>query len=118
MSIATYARTVDIDFGVLKLRDGVVSEFEEKPRIAYQVSMGVYGLTRSTLEPFQIGVPLGFDDVVVELLRRGELPRAYEFDGFWLDVGRPDDYDNANHMFEELAPKLLPGRHLRAPAVT
>lgn len=118
MSIATYARSVDIDFGVLKLEEGSVYAFEEKPRISYQVSMGVYGLTRSTLEPFPVGSPLGFDDLVLDLLRRGERPRAHEFDGFWLDVGRPDDYDNANQSFEELAPKLLPGHRSRDVLIT
>ena len=110
MTIATYRRTVDIDFGVLKLHHGAVYEFEEKPKIGYQVSMGVYGLSKSTLQPFAVGHPFGFDDLVLDLLSRGEHPRAYEFDGFWLDVGRPDDYDNANEQFEVLAAKLLPGR--------
>lgn len=109
MSIATYRRTVDIDFGVLKIRDDAVFEFEEKPTIGYQVSMGVYGLSRETFTLYQKGVPLGFDDLVLDLLAQGQQPRAYQFDGFWLDVGRPDDYDKANEIFDDLAEILLPG---------
>ena len=49
LTVATYARQVKIDFGVLATQDGRVVEFTEKPTIDYRVSMGVYGLTRSTL---------------------------------------------------------------------
>ena len=114
LTIATYRRTVDIDFGVLKVADGAVYEFEEKPQIGYQVSMGVYGLSKSTLQPFAKGQPFGFDDLVLDLLGRAKRPRAYEFGGYWLDVGRPDDYDQANEQFEALAERLLPGRDARS----
>jgi NDP-sugar pyrophosphorylase family protein len=36
------------------------------------------------------------------------MPGSYEFDGYWLDIGRPDDYDEANRNFDELRPILLP----------
>jgi NDP-sugar pyrophosphorylase family protein len=45
---------------------------------------------------------------VLDLLARGEEPAAYDFGGYWLDIGRPDDYDEANRNFERLRPMLLP----------
>ena len=33
---------------------------------------------------------------------------AYRHDGYWLDIGRPDDYERACTDFESLRPKLLP----------
>jgi NDP-sugar pyrophosphorylase family protein len=53
-------------------------------------------------------VPFGFDDLVLDLLARGQKPQAFEFDGYWLDIGRPEDYDEANRSFEQLRPILLP----------
>ena len=29
------------------------------------------------------------------LIDRKLLPYIYEFDGYWLDIGRPDDYEKA-----------------------
>ncbi|MFE1291147.1 sugar phosphate nucleotidyltransferase [Streptomyces sp. NPDC058751] len=109
LTIATYAREVRIDFGVLTTDDRKVVAFTEKPSMDYRVSMGVYGLSRSTLEGYTPGLPLGFDELVLDLLRRGSEPHAYEFDGYWLDIGRPDDYDRANAEFTTRKSLLLKG---------
>ncbi|MFG3102155.1 NDP-sugar synthase [Streptomyces sp. NPDC048182] len=109
LTIATYARQVRIDFGVLTTDAGRVVAFTEKPSLDYRVSMGVYGLTRSTLDGYTAGLPLGFDELVLDLLERGDPPRAYDFDGYWLDIGRPDDYDRANAEFTSRRSLLLKG---------
>jgi mannose-1-phosphate guanylyltransferase len=109
LTVATYAREVRIDFGVLTAEDGRITDFTEKPTIGYQVSMGVYGVSRATLAPYTPGLPLGFDELVLDLLAQGTPPLAYRFGGHWLDIGRPDDYDRANAEFESLRPALLRG---------
>ncbi|MEV6615877.1 sugar phosphate nucleotidyltransferase [Streptomyces sp. NPDC051051] len=109
LTIATYARRVHIDFGVLTTTDSKVVAFTEKPSMDYRVSMGVYGLTRSTLDGYTAGLPLGFDELVLDLLKAGDAPHAYDFDGYWLDIGRPDDYDRANAEFTSRRSLLLKG---------
>lgn len=108
LTVATYQRKVTIDFGTLEAEEGRIVRFTEKPTLAYGVSMGVYAMSRSTLARYPQNVPFGFDDLVLDLLDRQQQPRAYDFDGYWLDIGRPDDYDEANRVFEELRPALLP----------
>ncbi|AXI77983.1 nucleotidyltransferase family protein [Peterkaempfera bronchialis] len=109
LTIATYARKVAIDFGVLTTTEGRVTGFAEKPSMDYRVSMGVYGLSRETLARYTPGLPLGFDNLVLDLLDAGNPPSAYEFDGYWLDIGRPDDYDRANAEFSGNRDLLLRG---------
>ncbi|MFI2346342.1 NDP-sugar synthase [Streptomyces sp. NPDC019443] len=109
LTVATYARTVSIDFGVLTTESGRVVGFAEKPSMDYRVSMGVYGLTRETLAGYTPGLPLGFDELVLDLLKEQNPPHAYEFDGYWLDIGRPDDYDRANAEFTTHRGLLLKG---------
>jgi NDP-sugar pyrophosphorylase family protein len=109
LTIATYARQVRIDFGVLTTDAGRVVDFTEKPSMDYRVSMGVYGLSRDTLAGYTAGLPLGFDELVLDLLKNGDAPHAYEFDGYWLDIGRPDDYDRANAEFTTHQSLLLKG---------
>ena len=108
LTVATYQREVKIDFGTLETTGDCVVDFREKPTLAYGVSMGVYGMSRAALERYPKNVPFGFDDLVLDLLARREPPRAHHFGGYWLDIGRPDDYDEANRRFEELRPILLP----------
>ncbi|MBV8934151.1 MAG: NTP transferase domain-containing protein [Kutzneria sp.] len=109
LTVATYQRQVKIDFGVLTTESGRVVEFSEKPVLNYRVSMGVYGLSRSTLTDYQSGLPLGFDELVLDLLASGNLPEEYNFGGYWLDIGRPDDYDRANAEFDDVRGTLLKG---------
>ncbi|MQY12309.1 D-glycero-alpha-D-manno-heptose 1-phosphate guanylyltransferase [Streptomyces sp. RB5] len=109
LTIATHRREVHIDFGVLTTDGGRVVGFAEKPRHDYRVSMGVYGVSRRTLAGYLPGLPLGFDELVLDLLNGRNLPYSYEFDGYWLDIGRPDDYDRANAEFTAYRELLLKG---------
>lgn len=107
LTVATFRREVKIDFGVLTARDGQIVDFAEKPTLDYQVSMGVYAVARQSLHGYPAGLPLGFDDLVLDLLAARRHPRQYEFGGYWLDIGRPDDYDRANAEFDLLRRVLL-----------
>ncbi len=113
LTVATYRRDVKIDFGVLESNDGHIVKFTEKPTLSYAVSMGIYALSRKTLEPYTIGTPFGFDQLVLDLLAQENYPRAFEFAGYWLDIGRPDDYDEANRTFDAMRPRLLPNQMMQ-----
>jgi NDP-mannose synthase len=96
LTIATHAREVRIDYGVLD-RDGGnrITAFREKPRIPYDVSMGVYALNRRCLDFVPPGRHFGFDELVLALLAAGEHVAAFPHEGKWLDLGRPEDYEIA-----------------------
>ncbi|MGH3717121.1 MAG: nucleotidyltransferase family protein [Micromonosporaceae bacterium] len=109
LTVASYERDVKIDFGCLETDgNGSIVGFTEKPTLSYRVSMGVYGLSAKTLAPYPPGLSFGFDELVLDLLARGDNPVHHDFGGYWLDIGRPDDYDEANRCFEGLRPRLLP----------
>lgn len=109
LTVASYQRQVKIDFGCLETDgNGGIVGFTEKPTLSYRVSMGVYGLSAKTLAPYPAGLCFGFDELVLDLLARGDNPAHHDFDGYWLDIGRPDDYDEANRCFEGLRGRLLP----------
>jgi NDP-mannose synthase len=107
LTVATFRREVHIDFGVLTARNGQIVQFTEKPTMDYHVSMGIYGLARDSLRDYPAGLPLGFDELMLDLLAAERHPRQYEFGGYWLDIGRPDDYDRANAEFDLLQQILL-----------
>ncbi len=79
--------------------------------------MGVYAMSRKTLTPYPRGVPFGLTSSCSTCCaRRGT--GGFDFGGYWLDIGRPDDYDEANRNFERLRPVLLPGAAAPALEVT
>ena len=76
--------------------------------MTYLVNMGIYAVSRDALARYSPGLPYGFDELISDLIEAGEYPAMYEFDGCWLDIGRPDDYDRANQEFDVLIKELLP----------
>ncbi|MFN8060127.1 MAG: sugar phosphate nucleotidyltransferase [Vicinamibacterales bacterium] len=100
-TIAIHERPVHIDYGVLEVDEANrLTNFIEKPTLKYRVSMGVYAFERSVVRHVERGRPLDFPDLVKKLLREGEPVMGYPFDGYWLDIGRPDDYARAVEEFE------------------
>ena len=107
LTVASHNRVVSIDFGVLDTDGRQLRGFREKPKLEYLVNMGIYVIARCTLERFEPGRPLGFDEMVLDLLDAGRTPNVFAFDGYWLDIGRPEDYDRANLEFREMRATLL-----------
>lgn len=102
LTIAAYKRQERIDLGVLET-DGnhQVTGYIEKPTYDYQVSMGVYVYEPEVLELIEPGAYLDFPTLVLRLLERGDRVCAYPWEGRWLDIGRPDDYAQAQEMFAQ-----------------
>jgi NDP-sugar pyrophosphorylase family protein len=99
LTVATYHREVKIDFGVMQLDKilNTIIGFSEKPTYKFDVSMGVYVFNRKILERVPSNQFYGFDNLVIDLLNRKEKINAYPYSGYWLDIGRPDDFEQAQN---------------------
>ncbi len=108
-TIAAHRRQVKIDLGVIQWDgDGQVSGYIEKPTNDYTVSMGVYVFEPRVLDYIPVGQYLDFPDLILKLIARGEKVCGYIFDGYWMDLGRPDDYIQANQDFVNMKEQFLP----------
>jgi NDP-sugar pyrophosphorylase family protein len=107
VTVATYKRDAKIDFGVIRYdNNNMITEFIEKPFYHFDVSMGIYSLNRRVIEELPKGEAYGFDELIIDGLRNKLKLVAYPFDGFWLDIGRPDDYDYCNENYDSIKDKL------------
>lgn len=111
-TIATKERDVQISLGVLRFNDGGdpsrLTGYDEKPKIHYEASMGVYCFSPKVLEHIEPNSRLDFPDLVLRLIDAGEVVRAWRSDGYWLDIGRHDDYERAMDEFEQMRHRLIP----------
>ena len=91
-----------IDFGVLLFGDDphVLTGYQEKPEYSFQVSMGVYILDPIAWDFLTPGRPLTMPELLESMRRRGHDIHCYRQDCYWLDIGRHDDYELANEIFE------------------
>lgn len=107
-TIACHARKVKVDLGVLQL-DGSddLTGYIEKPVYDFFVSMGIYVFEPRVLQYIPYNQYLDFPDLVLKLIQMGERVRGYRFNGYWQDLGRADDYEQAVQEFEALRPLIL-----------
>jgi NDP-sugar pyrophosphorylase family protein len=95
-TIASHQRIEKIDYGVLQSNDrNKLVKFDEKPTFEFLVSMGIYTINKKVVDFIPKDTYFGFDHLMNLLLERKEYPAIYEFNGYWLDIGRPDDYEKA-----------------------
>ena len=111
-TIASHRREVQISLGVMQFDSGTddteVTGYVEKPTLSYEVSMGVYCFAPRARDYIPRGQRLDFPDLVLRLIAAGEKVRAWRSQDHWLDIGRHDDYEEAQEAFERLRHTLLP----------
>jgi len=107
-TISAHSREQKIDYGVLEMdANNHLSGFREKPSGEYLVSMGVYMASRRVVGFIPEGKSYGFDNLMLDLLAAGKPAVVRKFDGYWLDIGRPDDYVQAIEEFEQMKQRFL-----------
>jgi NDP-sugar pyrophosphorylase family protein len=107
-TIAASVRKQVIDYGVLQTNtDQQLTGFQEKPALDYLVSMGIYVLNRKALDNVPVGEKYGFDNLMLDFLQQGKSVHVEPYPGYWLDIGRVDDYMRAVDEFEQMSPKLI-----------
>jgi NDP-sugar pyrophosphorylase family protein len=110
-SIASSRRVEMADYGVLEV-DGNrnLKGFKEKPSFEFDVSMGIYAVSKKVLSHIPDSKAFGFDQLMLKLLdEKKAMPFVAHHSGYWLDIGRPSDYEKALEQFEEKKHILLPG---------
>ena len=108
-TIAVHHRKVNIDLGVIQWNGSArVTGYIEKPTYDYDVSMGVYIFEPQVISYIPRGEYLDFPDLVKKLIDAGEKVVGYQYEGYWQDLGRPDDYEIAMQDFEKMRSQFLP----------
>lgn len=108
-TIAMHQRQVKVDLGVLELDDqNVINGYIEKPTYEFMVSMGIYVFEPHVLQYIPHGEFYDFPDLVKRLISVGERVVGYPFSGYWQDLGREDDYEQAVLDFDRMRDEFLP----------
>jgi NDP-sugar pyrophosphorylase family protein len=107
ITVSVCRREQFVNYGVLQYGEARrITGFAEKPRYSFEVCMGVNCLNRRIVERLKPGEPYGFDSLMLDGIRDGLKMIARPFDGYWLDIGRPEDYETADANFAEIKARL------------
>ena len=101
-TISAFTREDKVDYGVLQTGESnKLIHFLEKPVNKYKVSMGVYMANKEILDYIPEDQFYGFDHLMLDLIKYEKPATVSVFNGYWMDIGRPDDYEKACNDFSE-----------------
>jgi NDP-mannose synthase len=108
-TVATFPRDVTIDLGVIEAdKNDRVINYLEKPSFQYTVSTGVYMFEPAILEHIPRGQRFDLPDLILSLIGQGLSVGRFQASGYWLDIGRHDDYAEAVDVFQAHEREFLP----------
>ena len=93
---------MQVPFGVVRERDGIIEAIDEKPVQRFTVSAGIYVLSPHLLELVPRATYFDMPALFEAATRAGLRARCHRIDGYWLDIGRLPDYERANLEFDEV----------------
>jgi dTDP-glucose pyrophosphorylase len=103
MAVATVPYNVDIPFAVVEEGPGdIITGLTEKPGFTWYANAGIYLIRRDLIELIAHGERLDATEFILRVIEKGYSVRKYPLPGFWIDIGRPEDYrrviDFARHI--------------------
>jgi len=102
MAIATISYKVNVPYAVLETVDGKVTSIKEKPSYAYFSNAGIYLIKKRLRNEIPEGQFYNATDLIDKLTNERRLVITYPILGYWLDIGRHEDYTKANQDFRHI----------------
>jgi dTDP-glucose pyrophosphorylase len=102
MAIATFPYVVSVPYGVLDTVDSDVVSFLEKPTYTYQASAGIYLIKKDVLHLVPDNTFFNATDLMEKLISSGMKISYFPIVGYWIDIGKPDDYKKAQEYIKYL----------------
>jgi dTDP-glucose pyrophosphorylase len=94
-AVVTIPYEVNIPYAVLETADGHVKSFKEKPTYTYYSNGGIYLMKRDVLKYLPKETYFNTTDLMEKLLEKGYKVLSYPLAGYWLDVGKHEDFAKA-----------------------
>jgi len=102
MAVATIPYAVDIPYAVLETDNHQVLSFKEKPTYTYYSNAGIYLLKREVLEHIPREAHYDSTDLMQHLINTGRRLISYPMRQYWLDIGKPEDFERAQEDIKHL----------------
>lgn len=86
---------VTVPYAVLETNEGNISSFKEKPTYTYYSNGGIYLMKKDVLKYLPKDTFYNTTDLIESLIAKNKKVIAYSLEGYWLDIGNPEDFEKA-----------------------
>ena len=97
LAVLTIPYQVNIPYAVLETINGAVKSFMEKPTYTYYSNGGIYLMKKNFLKYIPKNTFFNATDLMEEFLKNDLKVISYPFAGYWLDVGKHEDFEKAQN---------------------
>jgi dTDP-glucose pyrophosphorylase len=87
----------EIPFACVEFSDQMdLISLVEKPNVNNYINAGIYLLDPSMLDIVPVNEFYDMPSLFLDILKKGMATKVYKFEDYWIDIGRPVDYNKAN----------------------
>lgn len=97
LTVGVRRYVIDVPFGVVECDDARITALREKPSLTLFINGGIYLLEPAAYDSIPDGERFDMTDLIKLLLDEGRTVVSFPIIEYWLDIGRPEDYQRAQH---------------------
>ena len=102
MIVATSPYEVKVPYGVIETEGQHIRALREKPTYTYYSNAGIYIFKREHIDLIPARAHFNATDLMEALYSNGKKVIHYPILGYWLDIGKPQDYEKAQQDIKHL----------------
>ncbi len=102
LAVACIPYQVNVPYAVMETHNLVVTGFKEKPTYTHYSNAGIYLMKREVAEMVPSNEHFNATDLMEKLIKEGKKVLSYPFMGYWLDIGRHEDFEKAQRDIHNL----------------
>jgi dTDP-glucose pyrophosphorylase len=102
LSVVTIPYTINIPYAVLETTNGHVVSLKEKPTYTYYSNGGIYLMKKSAVSYIPKDMLYNATDLMEKLIGEGLKVHSYPLRGYWLDIGKPEDFLQAQEDIKHI----------------
>lgn len=102
MSVAAVPYSVNVPYGIFELTGRDIQGVKEKPTYNYYANAGIYLIKKKLLDLIPDGVFYNATDFIDTLIAKQHKVIRYPLTGYWIDIGKHEDYQKAQDLVKHL----------------
>jgi len=100
LTVAVHEHVTQIPFGVVRMKDGLLTAVQEKPIYNDLVSAGIYCVSNRVTSQIA-NSPLDMPELINSSISRGQKVGAFSTHRSWIDIGNREDLSRASAFLGE-----------------
>lgn len=101
-AVACIPYQVNVPYAVMETQDKMVIGFKEKPTFTHYSNAGIYLMKKGVIDLIPKNQAFNATDLMEQLIEQGKKVVAYPLVGYWLDIGKHEDFQKAQQDIKQI----------------